>query len=557
MRTLLVLIALVLLTAVAHSAAPAPAVGRAAVVADHRLASEAGAEVLRAGGNAVDAAIAAALACGVVQPSSSGLGGGGFAVVVGGSTRHVLDFREVAPAAATRHMFLDAEGRPVPGLSSTGGLAVAVPGEGRGLATLRRSHGTLPASRLAEPAIRLASRGFPAGQFMVTSLSRSPELLPRLLRASEPLLPGQRVSRPELAATLRAWARTDGEALHVGPIARDIAAAVQAAGGVLTEADLAAWQPTVREPVIGSYRGHTVVTMPPPSSGGVVLLQALHVLEAWDLPSLGHNSAAHLHLLAEVMKHAYADRANHLGDPAFVDVPVAAMLAPERIDAIRRSFWPDRTLPSTAYGLPVAPPDDAGTQHISVLDERGLAVALTTTVNTAFGAEVVAPASGVLLNDEMDDFATAPGVPNAFGLVGREANAVAPGKKPLSSMTPTVLLDAQGRVVMVVGASGGPFIISSTLQVISNVLDFKMNPSEAAHAPRMHHQWLPELLFVDTGVPRDVQAALLARGHQVREMPFFSSVQAIVQDPAAGTGGWPVQASSDPRKDGEAAVAVH
>ncbi len=534
----------------ALSAAPPPEVGtRGVVAADHELASQAGAEMLARGGNAVDAVVAAALSAGVVQPAGSGLGGGGFAVVVNADERYVLDFREVAPAAAHADMYLDDEGNVVDGASTTGGLAVGVPGEPRGLAQLHQRYGKLSASQVAAPAVRQAQLGFPLGAHLLRCLGKYPVILPLLLDGEFDLpAQGEPVRRGRLARTLKQWGRTGDKAFYEGAIARDIVSAVQDAGGVLTLDDLKAYQPAQREAVVGTYRGYTVVTMPPPSSGGAVLMQALGVLEAWDLQALGHNSSEHLHLLAEAFKHGYADRANLMGDPDFVDVPVDRMLDPARIDEIQRLVYPTRTFGRAYYGLDGHIGTDSGTHHISVIDGDGMAVAMTTTVNTLFGSKVVAPKSGILLNNQMDDFVAKPGIPNAFGLVGREANAVQPGKKPLSSMSPTVVLDDAGEVVMVVGASGGPFIISSTMQVLSNVLDFGMDPEEAVSAPRIHHQWVPEKLFVDLGIPADVQANLRARGHAVEVKEFYSCVQVAVTDGAEFSG------AADPRKGGSPAV---
>ncbi len=515
------------------------------VASDHVLASQAGAEILRRGGNAVDAAVAAALASGVVQPSSSGLGGGGFAVYTDGTSPGILDFREQAPAGASADMFLDDQGEVVPKASQIGGLAVGVPGEPRGLAQLVKEQGTLSLADVARPAVRLAQRGFPAGEHMVHALASKPHLLSLLFDGARVSLAlEESVSRRALAGSIRAWAQSGGEALSVGPLAKAQVQTVRSAGGVLTEQDLADYRPRSREPLVGTYRGYTVITMPPPSSGGAVLLQALAVLEGYDLQELGHSSSDHLHLLAEVFQHAYADRAAFMGDPDFVEVPVDRMLAPERILEIQRSVWPTRTWERDHYGTPTGLPEDHGTLHISVIDAAGGAAALTTTINTSFGSQVVDEKTGVLFNNEMDDFVAKPGVPNAFGLVGKESNAVAPGKRPLSSMTPTILLDPEGRVVMAVGASGGPFIISSTLQVLSNVVDFGMDPEEAVSAPRMHHQWVPELLFLDEGVPLDVQRALQSRGHELKQMPFFSSVQVVAADEHG------LSAASDPRKGG-------
>jgi len=532
--------------ALALGAAPPPVAGPLGVVAaDHALSSAAGAEILAAGGNAVDAGVAAALAEGVVQASSSGLGGGGFALVWREGSASVLDFREVAPAAATSDMYLGPDGEVVAGASTRGGLAVAIPGESRGLARLLADHGRLSPKVVAGPALRLASKGFRLNDYAGRSLLQVPDLVPLLLPGFEGQPgPGDIVRRPRLAATLKAWAKTGGEDLHTGAGAADLAAAAQAAGGLLTEADLASWQPREREVLVGSYRGHTVLTMPPPSSGGAVLLQVLAVLEHWDLASLGHNSSEHLHLLAEAFQHAYADRAAYMGDPDFTSVPIERFLTEDRIAEVRGAILANRTLALEDYGPLIAAPRDGGTSHISVVDADGMALALTSTINTRFGSRVVGPATGIVLNNEMDDFVAKPGVPNAYGLVGREANAVEPGKKPLSSMTPTVVLDPEGRVLFAVGGSGGPMIISSTLQVLSNVLDFGMDISEAVSAPRIHHQWVPRLLFVDDGVPADVQLSLLARGHEVKAITMGSSVQAVhvTEDGPVG--------ASDPRKGG-------
>ncbi len=359
---------------------------------------------------------------------------------------------------------------------------------------------------------------------------------------------GDPVKRSRLARTLNKWAASAGEALYTGPIAQDVVDSVQAQGGVLTMEDLAAYQPKAREVLVGEYRGYTILTMPPPSSGGAVLLQVLGVLEGFELAALGHNSSEHLHLLAEAMQHAYADRAQFMGDPDFVPVPVERMLEEERILEIRSQIWPLRTFERGYYGSPVAIPEDSGTQHIAVIDAQGQAVALTTTINTSFGSKVIAQNSGLLLNNEMDDFVAQPGTPNAYGLIGKESNAVAPGKKPLSSMTPTLVLNPEGEVVMAIGASGGPLIISSTLQVLSNVIDFGMDPEEAVSAARIHHQWVPEVLSLEPGIPVDVQQNLQARGHQTKEWTFFSSVQLVVVEDGV------FQGAADPRKGGKPAL---
>jgi gamma-glutamyltranspeptidase/glutathione hydrolase len=513
-----VLVPLILLLGCAADAARP----QGAVAADHVLASRAGADVLRAGGNAVDAAIAAALSAGVVQPSGSGLGGGGFAVVVEpDGTATTLDFREVAPAAATREMFQGGTS------SQIGGLAVAVPAEALGLTVLHRRYGHVALKKIAAPAIEQAKRGFETGPHLAESLLTMPDMSGKLFA------PGNR--RPALAKALEALVATDGEAFRTGWVAQDLVDATDAAGGVLTMDDLARYTVVERPPLTGRYDGRTIVTMPPPSSGGIALLQMLGATE-------GRHD---VHCAVEAAKHAMADRAAYGGDPAFVPVDVAALLAPARIAGFAADCGPT-TFPPEHYAPPAAPPDDHGTLHISVIDGSGMAVALTTTINTSFGSTVVAPKSGILLNDEMDDFAARPGVPNAYGLVQGEANAVAPGKRPLSSMTPTVVLDAAGHAELVVGGSGGPTIITATYQVLRGILDDGRSPAAAVAAPRWHHQWLPDLVAIEPGSP-DIPT-LRAFGHVLKEMPAFSAVQVVERTPAGFT------AASDPRKHGEAVV---
>lgn len=526
--------------------APPPEVGAAVVSSDHREASEAGALVLRKGGNAVDAAVAAALAAGVVQPAGSGLGGGGFAVVVTPDGRQdALDFREIAPKASTEAMYQGEEAKKAKA-SRVGALAVAVPGESRGLAALLKSHGKLPVAEVAKPAIALAA-GFEVVPHLSKALSRTeyPQIQKMFTFGSGVATDGNRVRRPALAKTLKRWVSSVGEDLHTGRGAASVARTVQQGGGILTQADLADYKPKERTPVAATYKGYTLVTMPPPSSGGVVLLQSLRVLEGYDLKALGHNSSDYVHLVSEALKHAYADRAHHMGDPDFVSVPVERLISDERVTEVRQAIWPGRTFAPDHYGPLIAPPQDAGTQHIAVIDESGLAVALTSTINTSFGSGVVDEASGLILNNEMDDFVAAPGVPNAYGLVGNEANAIEAGKRPLSSMTPTVVLDEDGRVVLSIGASGGSFIISSVLQSFLNVVEFGLDPQEAVAAPRFHHQWQPDTLFLEPGFPVDVHRGLSARGHTITERDGFSSVQ-MVQAPE----GLPMVGGADPRKGG-------
>ncbi len=489
-----------------------------AVAADQPLASEAGAEVLRAGGNAVDAAIAAALASGVVQPSGSGLGGGGFAIVVPPRGEAMaFDFREVAPAAARMEDYAE-------GASSTlGGKAVAVPSQGIGLADLHTRFGRAALATIAAPAIRLAEEGFPAGPWLTSSLAAAPEMSALLLADNR---------QPRQAEALRAWASTGGEAMRSGWVAEDFVDTVTRNGGTLTLADLSAYRVEPRTPLRGEFAGRTVLTMPPPSSGGIALLQLA--------AALGADTS--LHCEVEATKHAMADRAAWGGDPAFTPVPVASLLSPGRAAAVRADCA-ERPFPPEHYSRAAPPPDDQGTLHISVMDAEGWAVALTTTINTSFGSKLISSRSGIVLNNEMDDFATRLGQPNAFGLIQGAQNAVQPGKRPLSSMTPTVVLDADGRPELVVGGSGGPFIITGTWQVMRSMLVAGVPAGAAVAAPRWHHQWQPDAVLSEAGFAGN--DGLRAAGHDVRIVHSpFSAIQAVRRT-AAG-----FEAGSDPRKGG-------
>lgn len=512
---------LILLAACPHPAAPPTDTPVAAVAADEVRASEAGALVLRRGGNAVDAAVAAALASGVVQPSGSGLGGGGFALVVDPTGKaRFLDFREVAPAAAHRDLF--AAG----GSSVIGGLAVAVPAEGIGLAELHRRWGRADLATVVAPALGLARDGFERGSHLAEALLQVP--MPGLFEAEN--------RRPALAAALEAWRDSDGEAFRTGWVAQDLVETVRGAGGILTEADLRDYRVVERTPLSLSWQGHTVWTAPPPSFGGIALVEMLGATRG----------AASLVCEVEAAKHAMAQRARVGGDPDFTAVPVEALTAPAFLDHIR-SDCTGQSHPPDHYAAPAATPQDAGTLHISVIDAEGWAVALTTTINTGFGSRLVAPRSGIVLNNEMDDFAANPGKPNTYGLVQGEANSIAPGKRPLSSMSPTVLTDANHRPVLAVGGSGGPFIITGTFQVIENLIVAGMSARDAVSAPRWHHQWMPDQVTLEAGDPR--RAELEAAGNRVTELPRpFCAIQVVART-ARG-----VEAASDPRKGGAPAL---
>lgn len=510
------------------------------VFSDHWQARQAGQEILDKGGNAVDAAIATVLAAGVVQPAGSGLGGGGFALYrdASGTVVESIDFRERAPEAARQDMYADASSRD-------GGLAVAIPMESAGLIALHNRYGSLPLKTIAKPAIALAQKGFVVGDHLEKSFKKinDPSFNQRFWGQSTIPTRGSILKRPRLAKVLKAWVSTKGEVFRTGWVAKDIIAAVQQDGGILSAKDLSSRKPAIRPVVYGAYRGWKIWSMGPPSSGGTVLVQVLRVLEGYNLVGLGHNSSSLLHLYAESFQHAFADRAHFMGDPDRVHVPVDTLTSDTRIEAVRAAFDPNQTLDASSYGAPYDAGNDDGTQHISVIDKAGASIALTTTINTTFGSKVVASKSGIVLNNEMDDFVAQPGVPNAYGLVGSFANAVAPGAVPLSSMSPTLLESPDGKIKIAIGASGGPFIISSTLQVIINLIDFGMDPNLAVSVPRMHHQWQPEVLFLDEGIPKDVHMILQAKGHTTKEMSFYSSVQVVVQKGDVFMG------AQDPRKD--------
>ncbi len=557
----------------ARGAAANPAWGRRGmVVTSVEAASEAGREAFARGGNAIDAAVAAAFAIGVTEQYHSGIGGGGFLLIRVGASGETfaLDAREVAPAAARADMYLDASGKVVPGVSRAGGKSVAVPGLAHGLLEAQARFGRLSRADVLAPAIRLAREGFAIGvrhqrmlafgaQFGLWKAPFAAETARINLANGEVPPLGWKLVQPDLARTYEALARDGAQALARGPIADAIVAAAAGAGGLLSQVDLDAYRTVWREPVRGSYRGAEVISFPPPSSGGVHLVQMLNTLEPFDLAALGAGSSGAIHLVAEAMKLAFADRAAHLGDPDFARVPVAwltskaygqelaARLRPRPLWQRAPWRWGQGDVLRVA-GPGTPPPDDAGTSHLSALDAEGNAVAITQTVNLLFGSGITVPGTGIVLNDEMDDFAAAPDVPNAFGLVGRDKNAIAPGKRPLSSMTPTIVV-RDGRAWMVTGSPGGPRIITTTLLTILNAVDFGMDVQQAVSAPRFHHQWLPDKLELEPDVPRDVRDALARRGHPaVYAERAWSSAQAIVADPEKGV----IWGGTDPRADGAA-----
>jgi gamma-glutamyltranspeptidase / glutathione hydrolase len=540
----------------AGAATPPPfRAAHAAVASDNALASAAGVTVLKAGGNAVDAACATALALGVVHPDSSGIGGGGFAIIYLAKEKksYALDFRERAPAAITPAAYFK-DGKVQPELSKRGGLAVAVPGEVRGLGEMVRRWGKLPFSRCVDGAQKLAARGFPVSWRLAQSLAaidrkEAGDKTFMEMFTGKPLAEGTIWRRPELASTLGKLRAGGADAFYKGEIAKEIVKAVARAGGVLTAEDLAGYTATERTPLGTDYRGLRVYSMPPSSSGGVVLIEALGILAAHyptdaDLQRDGRGSSAYLHVVSEALKHGFADRARFLGDTDFVPVDLPHLTNPAYHVELARRIKPNGVLPRDAYGTLGAPPavhKDGGTTHLSIIDADGNAVALTTTVNLGFGAHLVAGKTGIVLNDQMDDFSLTPGVPNAFGLIGNEQNAVAPRKRPLSSMTPTIAVDASGQVKVVVGAAGGPTIISATAEVLLNVVDWKLDAQAAVAAPRIHDQWFPDLLMVEPDIVRDVTAGLEQRGHKLKEMPHIGTVNVLVRTDKG------IEAGAEPR----------
>jgi gamma-glutamyltranspeptidase / glutathione hydrolase len=504
------------------------------VVADSELASAAGMEILKRGGNAVDAAIATAFALSVVDQASSGLGGGGFMVIYRAKDQKsfALDFRETAPQAARRELYTK-DGKPAPSLSLTGALAVAVPGEVAGLVEAQKRFGTLPLATLAAPAIKLASNGFSLDATLRIAIERQQSAMKQFPGLGRVFMPkgvvphqGDVIRQTDLAGTLTAIARQGAEVFYQGRIAEAIVETIKTNGGLMTLEDIKDYKAVWREPLVGEYRNRTVITMPPPSSGGVAILQMLNVLEGYKVDQFQHDSPAYLHLLTETMKHAFADRAQFLGDPDFVHVPVRKLTSKEYAAWIRGRISPDKTQPLNFYGYYSYNAEKGGTTHFSVIDRFGNAVACTQTVNTRFGSKLVASGTGIVLNNEMDDFAIHADTANVYGLIGNEANSVQPRKRPLSSLAPTIIL-RDGRPELVVGASGGPRIISATLQTILNVLDFHMPVRAAVEAPRIHHQWLPERLNVEAKIGEEARKGLAQRGHTLRQQTELGVVQAI------------------------------
>ncbi|HTW29321.1 MAG TPA: gamma-glutamyltransferase [Acetobacteraceae bacterium] len=534
------------------------------VVADQHLAADVGRAVLADGGNAIDAAVAVGYALAVVDPCCGNLGGGGFMTLhLADGRETVINFRERAPLRATPDMYLDKQGRVIPGLSLEGYLAVGVPGTVAGLERARREYGTRSRAALIAPAIRLAQDGFVldvgdlATLGVATGLfAQQPNVAAIFLRQGQPLAAGDRLVQTNLAQTLALIAKDGPDAFYQGSIAARIVAASAAHGGILSQRDFAEYTAEEMPPVACVYRGERIVTAPPPSGGGVVLCEILNIVQQFG-PTLGaFHSRQAVHEVVEAERQAYLDRDTYLGDPDFVDNPVAALLSPGYAARMRALIPPVVARPSVTLrpglgGVAAVSAEGDHTTHYSVLDRWGNAVSVTYTINAYFGAGVIAGDTGFFLNDEMDDFAAKPGVPNQFGLVQGAANAIAPGKRPLSSMTPTIILK-DGHVVMVVGAPGGSRIPTEVLGVIQNVIDHHMSLADAVAAPRIHHQYLPDKVYLEPdALQPDVAAALTGDGyHLVQEDHTWGVAEAIGVDPATGL----MQGASDPRRpDGKAA----
>lgn len=530
------------------------------VVAQEKRAAQIGVDVLKGGGNAVDAAVAIGFALAVTLPRAGNLGGGGFMLVHLADRNEdvALDYRETAPAATDAKVFLDEGGAADPRKSRDTGLGIGVPGTVAGLVTAlaRWGSGKFTLAQLIAPAIALARDGIPVEDDLVDSLPYAEARLGRWPSSraiffgadGRVLPPHATLVQRDLAATLERIARDGPDGFYLGETARKIADAVRAAGGRMTTEDLRSYVPVQRAPVTGTYRGRTIVSMPPPSSGGVHLIELLNVIETFPLAEYGGGSSQAIHVMAEAMKHAFADRAEWMGDPAFVKMPLASLMSKAYAARVAAKILPDRAVPSSEISAtPPAAPEGDQTTHFSVMDAHGNAVANTYTLNFSYGIGLVAEGTGVLLNNELDDFAAKPGAPNAFGLTGGAANAPGAGKRPLSSMTPTFVL-RDGKLEIVTGSPGGPRIITTVLEQIVNLVDFGMNAAEAMQAVRFHHQWMPDELRMERGVSPDVVAALREEGHNVVVRGAMGSVANIQVVGGRLTG------ASDSRQRGTAAV---
>lgn len=530
-------LSLALLQGANAASMPAVEAKNGMVVSSQHLASQVGVDILKMGGNAIDAAVAVGYAQAVVNPCCGNIGGGGFMTIhLANGEDTFINFRETAPAAASANMYLDEKGNVKKGASLYGYLAAGVPGTVLGLDTAQRKYGKLTRQQVMEPAIKLAREGFILNRgdtdILDTTIAKfrdDPEAARIFLRENgDPLQPGDRLIQTDLANTLESIAQNGPDAFYQGKIPQAVEAAAKKGGGILTAKDFADFRIAETAPITCSYRGYQFVSAPPPSSGGVTLCEILNVLEGYDLKASGFNSAQTIHTMTEAMRHAYMDRNTFLGDPAFVKNPTDKLLSKEYAVEIRKQIQPETATPSSKVQPGMEPHEKPETTHYSIVDHNGNAVSTTYTINGRFGSVVIAPGTGFFLNDEMDDFTVKVGEQNMYGLVQGATNAIAPGKRPLSSMTPT-LVTKDGKVFMVVGSPGGSRIITITLQTVLNVIDHGMAPQEAVDAPRIHHQWLPdEVYFEQRGLSPDTQKLLQERGYKLVEQTPWGAAELIM-----------------------------
>jgi gamma-glutamyltranspeptidase/glutathione hydrolase len=534
----------------------------AIVVSVHELASRVGVEVMQAGGNAVDAAVATGFALAVVHPQAGNIGGGGFMLIrMADGKAHFLDYREMAPAAATRDMYLDPQGNVIPGASEIGYKAIGVPGSVAGMVYAEQKYGKLTLKQVIAPAIRLAREGYAltweeAADLHDRHLAEFPESRRVFQRNGDYYHPGDIFRQPDLAHTLERIAEKPDDFYH-GSLARELAAAMRKGGGLLTADDLARYEVKEREPVHGTYRGYEIISAPPPSSGGAVLIETLNILEGYDLGKMGDRSAQSMHYTLEAFRRAFFDRAEFMGDPDFAKIPVAQLIDKRYAKAWDETIDPAHATPSKDLKRPavfseleqyaaghspvMAPHESNHTTHYSVMDAEGNAVAVTTTINDWFGSRVTAEGLGFLMNDEMDDFSSKPGVPNSYGLLQGEMNAIGAGRRPLSSMTPTIVV-RDGKTVMVLGSPGGSKITTTVANVLMGVVDYGMNIQEAVNAPRFHNQWMPDEVNVEQWFSPDTVSALQRMGYNVEiglhygtnVEPYWSDAECIAVDAKTG-----------------------